>query len=277
MPFIKVSESTDGTKKYLFQTQSGYFIEAAMIPDEDRATLCISCQCGCKMGCRFCMTAKQGFSGQLTAAEILSQIVSIPEYKQLTNFVFMGMGEPMDNLGNVLAAIDAMTCEWGYGYSPSRITVSTIGLLEPLKLFLEKTECHLALSLHSPFEEERTSLIPMQKAEPFRQVLEYLESLDMPKRRRISIEYICFESLNDTPKHAAELAIILSHLGCRINLIPFHPVPEMPFQGTSRKGMETFQEILTDKGFICTIRRSRGLDIQAACGLLSTREFQKPE
>lgn len=271
--YTKVQESTDGTKKYLFPTIQNRFVETAMIPESDRRTVCVSSQVGCKMGCLFCFTAKQGFQGQLTAGEIVNQIRSIDEVNEVSNIVYMGMGEPFDNLEEVLKSIEILTAEWGYAMSPRRITVSTIGIIPGMLSFLEKSDAHLAVSLHTPFHEERQKLMPVQVAYPIEEVIDEIKSWDFGRQRRISFEYILFEGLNDTTAHIKELARILDGLKCRINLIRFHPVPGTPLKSPSEKVMQQFKDALNQKGILTTIRASRGQDIYAACGLLSTKEL----
>ena len=272
-PPQREAESSDGTRKYLFGVGESDFVEAAYIPDGDRGTLCLSVQVGCKMGCLFCMTGKQGFRGNLGPGEILEQYRSLPERESVTNIVYMGMGEPLDNLDNVLRSLEVLCAPWGYGMSPARITVSTVGLLPALGTYLESTSCHLAVSLHSPFEEERRSLMPVEHVYPLREILALLRERRMAGRRRVSFEYICFNGVNDTPRHARELVRILSGIPCRVNLIPFHPIPGSPLAPSPRDAMERFQALLKASGILTTIRESRGLDIAAACGLLSTREL----
>ncbi|HUW05385.1 MAG TPA: 23S rRNA (adenine(2503)-C(2))-methyltransferase RlmN [Williamwhitmania sp.] len=270
-----VQASIDGTKKYLFPTLTGKFIEAAYIPDRERATLCVSSQAGCKMGCLFCMTGKQGFQSQLTAGEILNQIKSLPERQSLTNVVYMGMGEPLDNLQAVLPSLEILTSDWGYGWSPKRITVSTIGIIPAMVEFLEKSNAHLAISLHTPFDEERRKLMPIQNVYPIQEVIAQLKKFNMGKQRRISFEYIMFKGLNDTAAHVKELARLLNGIRCRINLIRFHPIPNTPLEGSSDTTLMWFQEQLNKKDITTTIRASRGQDIYAACGLLSTKAAVK--
>jgi 23S rRNA (adenine2503-C2)-methyltransferase len=269
----KVQESVDGTKKYLFPTVHGKFIETAMIPDDDRKTVCVSSQVGCKMGCLFCMTGKQGFQGQLSAGEIVNQIRNIPEWHEVTNIVYMGMGEPFDNLEEVLKSLEILTSEWGFAMSPRRITVSTIGIVPGMVTFLNKSEAHLAVSMHTPFDDERQKLMPVQVAYPLEEVIHEIKSWDFGRQRRVSFEYIVFKGLNDSPRHVQELARILNGIRCRINLIRFHPIPGTPLEGTDENTLQKFKDYLNDKGIITTIRASRGLDIYAACGLLSTKEM----
>lgn len=272
---VETNVSTDGTKKYLFPTEHEQFIETAMIPFKDRKTVCVSSQVGCKMGCLFCMTGKQGFQGQLTAGEIVNQIRSIDEFGEITNIVYMGMGEPFDNLDEVLKSIEILTSDWGYAMSPRRITVSSIGIVPGLIRFLAESEAHLAISLHTPFHEERQQLMPVQIAYPLEQVIEEIKKYDFSGQRRVSFEYIVFGELNDTPRHVKELVRMLSGIKCRVNLIRFHPIPGTPLKGTDEESLQAFKDALNNKGILTTIRASRGLDIFAACGLLSTKALLK--
>lgn len=268
----KVSISTDGTKKYLYRTSQNHFIESAYIPDGDRATLCISSQAGCRMGCRFCATGRQGLQHSLSTNEILNQIGSLPERERLTNVVFMGMGEPLDNLDNLLPALEVLTSAWGFGWSPTRITVSTAGVASRLERFLEATQVHLAVSLHNPFPHERAEIMPVEKAWPIREVVEILRRYDFTHQRRVSFEYIVMSGLNDSPRHIRELYRLLDGIKCRINLIRFHKIPGSPYFSPDDRAMIAFRDALTAKGIHTTIRTSRGEDIQAACGLLSTAQ-----
>ena len=270
MPPAESQRSVDGTVKYLFPTSSGKFVETVYIPDNDRATLCVSSQVGCKMNCLFCQTGKQGFEGNLTTADILNQIYSLPERDKLTNIVFMGQGEPMDNLDNVLKATEALTAAWGYAWSPKRITVSSVGIKNKLKRFIEESECHVAISLHSPIHEQRAMLMPAEKAMPIADVVEMLRNYDFSHQRRLSFEYIVFGGVNDSPMHAREIIKLLKGLDCRINLIRFHQIPGVDLHGADDSRMEAFRNYLTGHGVFTTIRASRGQDIYAACGLLST-------
>jgi 23S rRNA (adenine2503-C2)-methyltransferase len=273
---VITSESADGTKKYLYKVLKDKYIETAYIPDNERATICVSSQSGCKMGCIFCMTGKQGFQGNLSSNEILNQFRSMPEFRNLTNMVYMGMGEPLDNIDEVLKSLDILTSEWGYGWSPARITVSTVGLINGIKEFLDKSRCHLAVSLHSPFDNERRKLMPVQRTNSVPEVLDIIRKFDFNSQRRVSFEYILFKGMNDTPRHIKELARILNGIKCRINIIRFHPIPGSEFQSPNLGMTINFKEALNARGILTTIRASRGLDIQAACGLLSTLEQNKP-
>ncbi len=273
---LAVSASEDGTRKYLYATESsGRHIESAYIPDGERATLCVSSQAGCRMGCRFCMTSRQGLHHSLSTLEILNQIASLPERDRLTNIVYMGMGEPLDNLDNVLRSLEVLTSEWGYGWSPTRITLSTAGVLPSLKRFLDESSVHLAVSLHNPFHDERQQIMPIEKPYPIAEVMKLLRQYDFTHQRRVSFEYIVMSGLNDSPRHVAELARLLNGVACRINLIRFHKIPDSPYFSPPQPQMEAFRDALIRKGIMTTIRRSRGEDIKAACGLLSTLGVDK--
>lgn len=269
---VEDQRSIDGTVKYLFKTDAGKFIESVMIPEDDRATLCVSSQVGCKMNCLFCMTGKQGFNGHLSANEILNQVCSIEESDDLTNIVFMGMGEPLDNYEQLKKTLDIMTSDYGFAWSPKRITVSTTGVTPKLKRFLDESNAHLAVSLHTPIKEQRLSIMPAEKAFPLSGVLDLLKQYDWSKQRRLSFEYIMFKDFNDSIAHAKELFKILNGLDCRVNLIRFHAIPNVDLVTSSNETMIQFRDFLTRKGLMCTIRSSRGEDIFAACGMLSTEK-----
>ena len=268
-----VQVSVDGTKKYLFPALEGKFIETAYIPDGKRHTVCVSSQVGCKMGCLFCMTGKQGFQGNLSSGEILNQYRSIPEWRSITNLVYMGMGEPLDNLEEVLKSLEVLTSDWGFALSPRRITVSTIGITPAMLEFLNRSNAHLAVSLHTPFEEERRKLMPVQQVYPLKEVLKEIKSWDFGRQRRVSFEYILFKDFNDSASHVNELSRILQGIRCRINLIRFHPIPDTPLESPDELTINAFKDKLSAKGITTTIRASRGQDIWAACGLLSTKKL----
>lgn len=266
----RVSESLDGTKKYLFKVLDDKYIETALIPEKERATVCVSTQAGCRMGCRFCMTGKQGFGGNLSSNEILNQFRSLPEYGSITNIVYMGMGEPLDNIKEVLKSLEILTSGWGYAWSPTRITVSTVGIIKEIRPFIEKSSVNLAVSLHTPFDDERAALMPVQNSNPVKEVIKTIREAGINGQRRISFEYIMFKGFNDTPAHVKELARLLNGINCRINLIRFHKIPGSTFESPDIEEIKLFRDSLNKKGIITTIRASRGEDIQAACGLLST-------
>jgi len=227
------------------------------------------------MGCRFCATGRQGLQHSLTTCDILNQIISLPEFESLTNLVFMGMGEPLDNMENLLPALEILTSEKGFGWSPTRITVSTAGVAKNLRRFLDETKVHLAVSLHNPFHDERAAIMPVENAWPIAEVADILREYDFTHQRRVSFEYIVMSGLNDSPRHVRELCRLLDGIKCRINLIRFHKIPASPYFSPDAAKMEAFRNSLTAKGIMTTIRASRGEDIEAACGLLSTREYEK--
>ncbi len=268
---VDVQTSGDGTKKYLFKAGNSGLIESAYIPDKNRKTLCVSSQVGCKMRCLFCMTGRQGLKGQLTAGQIINQVWSLPESDELTNIVYMGMGEPLDNLAEVMKSLEILTADWGMAFSSKRITVSTIGIIPAMKHFIENSNCHLAVSLHSPFEAERKMLMPVSHKYTINDILNEIKKHNLGRQRRVSFEYIVFSGLNDTPAHVKELARILNGINCRINLIRFHSIPNTQLNSTTEQSITAFREALSKKGIITTIRASRGQDIDAACGLLSTK------
>lgn len=263
------ASSADGTVKYLFEGVGGRDVEAVFIPDRDRATLCVSSQAGCRMGCTFCMTGRQGFHGNLPASAIINQILSIPQSESLTNIVFMGMGEPLDNMDALLPAIEVLTASWGLAWSPKRITVSSIGHIKNLRRLLSETKVHVAISLHSPFPSEREGLMPVERAFPMRDVIDLLREYDFAHQRRLSFEYIMWRGVNDDMRHADALARQLRGLDCRVNLIRFHAIPDSPLRPASESVMVAFRDRLNQAGITATIRASRGEDIQAACGMLA--------
>lgn len=269
---LKVSVSVDGTKKYLFKTSEGEYIESALIPDGERMTLCVSSQAGCRMGCKFCATGRMGLRHQLSANEILNQIVSIPERDRLTNLVFMGMGEPLDNIDNLMQTLDVLTSEWGMAWSPTRITVSTSGVAKTLPRLLDESKVHIAVSLHNPFPEERKEIMPIENAYSIREVCDILRRYDFTHQRRVSFEYIVLEGMNCSAQHIKELSRLLDGIKCRINLIRFHKIPDSPFFSPDLEKIIEFRDTLTKRGIQTTLRASRGEDIEAACGLLSTAE-----
>ena len=264
-------KSIDGTAKYLFPTENGQQVECVFIPDGERATLCVSCQAGCRMGCRFCMTGRQGFGGNLSTADILNQIYSVPSSELLTNIVFMGQGEPMDNLDAVLKATELLTASDGWAWSPKRITVSSVGVRKGVERFLLESNCHLAISLHNPFPEERLSMMPAEKAYGLEELMTLLKKQDWSHQRRLSFEYIVFGGLNDSERHAKELVRLLAPIECRVNLIRFHQIPNTPYIGATEEKMVWLRDYLTKHGVTTTIRASRGQDIYAACGLLHAK------
>lgn len=270
--------SKDGTKKYIFETFASpknddkTCIESVYIPDDDRATLCVSSQAGCRMACKFCMTGRMGFVSNISAGEILNQIRSIDESETLTNIVYMGMGEPFDNIDEVLKSLEIITSDYGFAWSPKRVTVSTIGVIPSMIRFLDESKCHLAVSLHNPFGDERLQLMPVQNKYPISEVVNVLKRYDFSHQRRVSFEYTMFAGMNDTPRHAQELVKLLNGVECRVNLIRFHQIPDSDLRPSDDKTIAVFQKYLNSKNIVTTLRASRGLDILAACGMLANRE-----
>lgn len=266
----EAARSVDGTVRYLFATPVGKHVETVYLPERERATLCVSSQIGCKMRCYFCMTGKQGFNGQLTTHQIINQIFAIPESETLTNIVFMGMGEPLDNYDNLLRALQIITAPWGMAWSPKRVTVSTIGFMPHLRDYLEQCQCHLAISLHNPFADERQRLMPVEGAYSTASVIDLLRQYDWMHQRELTFEYIVFRGLNDGTRHAQALLQLLKGLPCKVNLIRFHAIPDVELQTSDLAAMERFRDYLCHHGLMTTIRASRGEDIYAACGMLSS-------
>ncbi len=274
--WIDLQKSSDGTKKYLFPVGDNEAVETVMIPEEERATLCVSSQIGCKMGCKFCMTGRLGFRGNLSAGEIISQFINIEESDSISNAVYMGMGEPLDNYDQVLKSIEILTADWGFGWSPKRITLSSIGIIPELKRFLDESKAHLAISLHNPVDNARRAMMPMQKAYPISEVVELIKQYDFSGQRRVSFEYIMFDGWNDSKKDADALIRMLRGLECRVNLIRFHKIPDFELAPSPDPVIELFKKRLNDAGIVATIRASRGEDILAACGMLSgTKKHHK--
>jgi 23S rRNA (adenine2503-C2)-methyltransferase len=265
-----VEEAADGTRKYLFDTPSG-MVEAVYIPDGRRHTLCVSTQAGCRWGCRFCRTGMDGFRGSLSAGSILNQLQSLPEKEKINHVVFMGMGEPLENTEEVLRVVSLLTDTRTYALAARNITLSTIGLLPGLRRVLTETRINVTVSLHSPFPEERARLMPVEKKYPFLAVLDLLAAHPPGKRRRYSVAYTLFEGVNDSREHLAALTALLRGRSLRVNLLPYHAVPGLPYRPAAAERLEAFRRGLLDAGISCTVRRSRGEEIAAACGLLSGR------
>lgn len=267
---VETMRSSDGTVKYLFPTADGQYVETVYIPDGERATLCVSSQVGCKMGCIFCQTGKQGWQGNLTAGDIINQILSAEHSHQLTNIVFMGQGEPLDNYESVMGALEILTGNYGMQWSPKRITVSTVGLRKTLKRFLDESQCHLAISMHSPIHELREKLIPAERQFPIADIVSLLRQYDWTHQRRVTFEYTMFGGMNDSQLYAKEIVRLLGGLECRVNLIRWHKIPDVELNEVEEGRMRAFRDYLNNHGITTTIRVSRGQDILAACGLLST-------
>jgi 23S rRNA (adenine2503-C2)-methyltransferase len=266
-----VNRSIDGTTKLLLRLEDGREIESVIIPSDERVTLCISSQAGCAMNCAFCATAQMGLERNLTCAEIVGQVIAasrhLAEGQHLTNYVFMGMGEPLANYPRLLRALTIMTSPWGLGISPRRITVSTVGLVPMIEKLMADTSVHLAVSLTATTNELRDRLAPINRRYPLEQLIEACRRLDLG-RRRITFEYVMLAGVNDSPADAARLVRLLAPLRAKVNLIFFNPFAASPFTSSSREAVERFQAILYNGNLTATIRESRGRDIAAACGQL---------
>jgi 23S rRNA (adenine2503-C2)-methyltransferase len=262
--------SADGSVKYIFATSSDLKFETVFIPDGKRKTVCVSTQSGCRMGCRFCATGKYGFHGNLEAGDIINQVSGIQASGTITHVVFMGMGEPLDNTDNVLKACEILTAPWGMAISPRNITLSTVGITPSIVRFLESSSCNLALSLFSPFPEERGEVIPAERKYPAHEIIKILADFPLKKKRRISAAYVMIAGVNDSNQHLEGLHNLLAGTGIRVNLLPYHPLPGDPDISSSSERMQHFRHTLTMSGIQASIRRSRGSDIAAACGLLAS-------
>ncbi|MBO7279866.1 MAG: 23S rRNA (adenine(2503)-C(2))-methyltransferase RlmN [Bacteroidaceae bacterium] len=274
---VEAMRSVDGTIKYLYQVDNSHYVEAVYIPDGDRATLCVSSQVGCKMNCLFCMTGKQRYTANLSCNEILNQIYALPEFENLTNIVFMGMGEPCDNLDNLLQTIEILTADYATAWSPHRLTVSSVGVRKGLKRLLDSGDYHIAISLHHPEPARRSEIMPAERGYSITEIIELLKQYDFSHQRRLTFEYIVFKGGNDSPTHARKLLRLLSGLDCRINLIRYHAIPGVPLEGVDGEAMTRLRDYLTANGIFTTVRASRGEDIFAACGMLSTAKQEKKE
>ncbi len=274
---VKQVKSKDGTAKYLFELDKGELVETALIPNRDRMTACISTQVGCKMGCRFCMTAQQGWQGSLIGNEILNQYRSVPEFKKITNIVYMGMGEPFDNYSEVMKSLDVLTSAWGYGMSPRRITVSTIGILDKTIDFINQSAVHLAISLHAANDKLRNDIMPATKPFPLKDLISSLHKHNWRGQRRLTFEYLLFNNVNDSIENAIELAKLIRGLNARVNLLNYHQLAGVNLFPASNDRVHAFQKSLEESGIGATIRRSMGEDVRAACGLLSSLNSEKYE
>ena len=262
--------SSDQSVKYIFGTPSEGGYESVFLPENKRSTVCVSSQSGCRMKCPFCMTGKMGFIRNLTAGEMINQVLAVPDPGKITHVVFMGMGEPLDNLGEVLKACRILTASWGLALSPRRITVSTVGITGKMQEFLDGSECNLTLSLYSPFPSERASVIPAEKNNPEEGLIELMKKYASRGKRRLSIAYMMINNVNDSDKHLEAIIKLLKGTGIRSNLLPYHSINDDPYESSPVKKMEYFKHRLVISGISASIRKSRGNDISAACGLLAS-------
>jgi 23S rRNA (adenine2503-C2)-methyltransferase len=267
---VASKRSSDGTIKYLFRNESEQEFETVLLTDNKRTTVCVSSQSGCRMGCPFCVTGKYGFRGNLSARDILTQVLGLPGSEKVTHVVFMGMGEPMDNIDNVLKACNILSAEWGLAVSPRNITVSTVGITPGIKYFLEKSNCNIALSLYSPFPEERSRTVPAEKKYPAHEIIQMMKAHQSGTKRRMSIAYIMIRDTNDKEKHLEGLKALLHGSGIRINLLPYHAIPGDDNISSSPERMQYFKHELVISGISASIRKSKGIDVSAACGLLAS-------
>jgi 23S rRNA (adenine2503-C2)-methyltransferase len=273
----KISD-LEGTTKFALKLQDGEIIETVVIPERDHYTLCVSTQVGCAMGCKFCLTAKGGFKRNLEVYEIISQVIIARLYLKeinsllpLRNIVFMGMGEPLANYENLIKALKILAHPLGFNVSKKRLTVSTVGLVKKIKKLAEDFPTALAISLHAPNDDLRKSLIPVAKKYPLKDLLETIKTFPRIKNGRTTIEYILIKEINDSLQHAKELVNLFRGFPIKINLIPYNPHPELPFERPEEERIESFQRFLLDHGILTTVRKSKGLDISAACGQLRRR------
>jgi 23S rRNA (adenine2503-C2)-methyltransferase len=267
------AESSDGTVKFLFSLADGKTIESVLIPETKRLTLCISTQAGCAFGCAFCATALLGLKRNLSSAEIVDQVLeasrTLPPDKRITNIVLMGMGEPLANYAQTVKALDIMTdTNWGIGISPRRITLSTVGLVPQIRKLMEETKVNLAISLHAPTDELRARLMPVNRKYGLKELMDCCRALPIPRRKRITFEYVLLRGVNDSVECARALGELLSGIRCKVNVIPFNPHPGSIFQRPADESTAAFQETLYERGVQVNVRKPRGDDIAAACGQL---------
>jgi len=280
LKLVKVEESSDGTRKYLFELKDGSRIESVFIPEKSWNTLCVSTQVGCPAGCKFCLTAKDGFTRNLTPSEIVEQYVAVQrdvgEERRISNVVFMGMGEPLLNFDNVKRAVEIMTDRDMLDLSTRKITISTVGIVPGIeRMAREMNKVKLAVSLHATTDEVRDFLVPLNKKYPIKEIMAALRRYPADNNRRIMIEYVMLDGVNDSLEDAKRLAKMVKGLPVKVNLIPFNPYPGAPFKPTPRERIEEFQKVLWDRNIAAFIRDSRGQDISAACGMLRTKEKKK--
>jgi len=276
----RVSRSADRTRKLLLELGDGEAIETVIIPADDRVTLCISSQAGCAMDCEFCATARMGLHRNLTTAETVGQIVAarreLEPGEELTNYVFMGMGEPLANYPRLTRALTIMTAGWGMAISPRRITVSTVGLVPMMERLLAEFQVNLAVSLHATTDELRDRLAPINRRYPLAELIGACRRLPLKRRNRVMFEYVMLEGVNDSLADARRLVKLLSPLRAKVNLIFFNPFAGSPLRASSRAQVEAFRAILHQGNLTATVRESRGTDIQAACGQLYAVHHEAP-
>lgn len=274
-PPVKESQSSDGTRKYLFENKHGQQFESVYMPGAKRNTLCISTQSGCRMGCKFCLTGKIDFNGNLSASDILNQYLSIPVKDKVNRIVLMGMGEPFDNFVEIKKAVEIFTSQWGVAFGASNITLSSVGLHHPLKEFINEPFCNLAISLNNPFSDERKLLMPIETSNPIDKTIEMIKTKPLIKPLRISFEYVALSNNNISEKHAQEIATLLKDINCHLNIIPWNCHDNPSFDSPTEIELNDFISCLTKNGIRCTVRQSRGRDIGAACGQMAGERANK--
>lgn len=268
-PPLEIKQSEDGSVKYLFCNRQKQVFEAVAMNSGNRHTLCLSTQSGCRMGCRFCRTGSIGYRGNLVAGDIINQVLSMPDSKRLNRIVLMGMGEPLDNLEAVNKSLEILTADWGFALGKSNITISTVGLLSGLEAFLKSPRCNLAISLHSPFPDEREMLMPLERTNPISEIIKLLKSYPLKKPLRLTFEYVALGSLNLSENHAKATAALLKGLSCHLNIIPWNQHGAATFHTPTNDEVVNFMEILNAEGIPANLRKSMGVDIDAACGQMA--------
>jgi len=271
-PPYSFNKSADGSIKYIFRNSSGLLYESVYIPEGKRHTLCISVQSGCRMGCCFCATGSYGWHGNLSAGEIVNQVISVPH--DITHVVFMGMGEPCDNIDEVIKACNILTAEWGLAKGRAHITISTVGVLPELERLLKETKCNITLSLHSPFPDERSEIVPAEKNWPFKMIIEKMQDFTILGKRRFTVAYVMIKGINDTERHLEALRLLLAGTGIRVNLLPYHPLPGDHYMSSSVERMMLFKHRLVTSAIGASVRKSRGTDVYAACGMLAATTLE---
>ena len=273
-PPPKRTESSDGSVKYLFNYPRNRSAETVFLPDKIRSTVCVSTQCGCARSCLHCRTGEMGLRGNLSAGEIVNQVLAIPESEEVNRVVFMGMGEPLDNVDEVIKAINIFTAEWGLALGSANITVSTVGIIPGISKILKATSCNLTLSLVSPIPGERVALVPAEKIYPAAEVISIMKSAPPANKRRFTIAYMMIDGVNDSDTHLEALTQLTAGSSVRVNLLKYHPHGDLPFRPSSADKMDHFRVRLLASGISASIRRSRGEDISAACGMLAATDSE---
>ncbi len=273
----EIVHSEDGSVKFGLLLNTGHLVETVLMPEKGRNTLCVSTQIGCKMACQFCVTGRIGFVRNLSAAEIIGQVMAVKRYahnRLITNIVFMGMGEPLDNLENLLTALEIIQEPSGLDFSYRRVTVSTVGLLDGLRSITPR-KAQIAISLNASCEAGRSELMPINRIYPLRDIVAYVRSLKNMGRQRVTFEYVLIKGINDSPDDARALAELLAGVRCKINLIPYNASPRTKFQTPDEEAVERFHKILLDRNFTALVRDSHAKDIGGGCGQLGMKYLEE--